>query len=74
MKTLQDFQSDVAKKYKLGTKLVTGHLKKYYDEASLEFAKYHVEQAKSEIANASNMWYGNHKDDILNLYPLTNIK
>lgn len=85
MKTLEDFQSDVAKKYKLGSKLVTGHLKKYYDEASLEFAKYHVQAALESAAKNSAVMkkYTNtltlphivvDKELIRNAYPLTNIK
>lgn len=54
MKTLKDFQKEVAIKYRLGNELVNGHLAKYFNEASIEFAKYHVELAlKSASENVT---------------------
>ena len=49
---------------------------------AIEFAKHHVEnalQAASDIATVSNIYSNNsdewvNKDEILNSYPLTNIK
>lgn len=40
MKTLEDFQKEVAQKHNIGTKLVTGHKKAYFDEATYLYIKY----------------------------------
>lgn len=39
-KTLDHFQSVVARKYHLGEKLVTGHRKSYFDEATDMYIRY----------------------------------
>lgn len=74
--TLEQVQSMIAKKYGLGEKLVTGHAKKYFDEASIEFAKLHVKKALLEAAlntdRESNIDY--HHNIILESYPESNIK
>jgi len=84
--TLDDFQSKIAKKYNLGNKLVTGHKKTYFDEAAIEFAKFHVEAALQAAADNATTDYEPHwsgeqevntyinRASILNSYPSKNIK
>lgn len=77
--TLEQVQSMIAKKYGLGEKLVTGHAKKYFDEASIEFAKLHVNMALEMASiDAQQVVYDGHphllKDNIINSYPESNIK
>jgi hypothetical protein len=81
MKTLKDFQKEVAIKYKLGEQLVMGHRKTYFDEATIEFTKYHVEEALKAAAYNAETYrvkftndYEVNKDSILESYPLINIK
>lgn len=65
MKALKDFQKEVAIKYGLGESLVMGHRKTYFDEAAIEFTKYHVEAAleaaakKAKIIDDPNSYTGN---------------
>lgn len=44
LKTLGDFQQIVAKKYGLGYHLVTGHQAKYFNEATMMYVDYLLEQ------------------------------
>lgn len=81
MKTLKDFQKEVAIKYGLGESLVMGHRKTYFDEATFEYTKYHVQEAlKSatiKVGFEDRPYPFDHvvdDDSILNAYPLENIK
>lgn len=47
-KTLEDFQKEIAVKYKLGTKLVTGHKKQYFDEATKLYVDYIINELKNK--------------------------
>lgn len=70
--TLEQIQSEIAKKYGLGEKLVTGHAKKYFDEASIEFAKLHVKKALEKASEKTT--YIMDKNCVLYAYPDSNIK
>lgn len=79
MKTLKDFQKEVAIKYGLGESLVMGHRKTYFDEATFEYTKYHVQEALKSAT--IKVGFGDYPFDnvidnnsILNAYPLENIK
>lgn len=86
MKTLKDFQKAVAVKYGLGESLVMGHRKTYFDEATFEYTKYHVEKALEEAKNSVTFTEKSlnlqqegsimkiDEESILNAYSLDNIQ
>lgn len=61
LKTLKDFQREVAIKYGLGESLVMGHRKAYFDEATLEFTKYHVQEALKAAEGNVTILHKNYK-------------
>lgn len=48
-KILEDFQKEVAIKFELGTKLVTGHEKQYFDEATQLYVNNIINELKNKL-------------------------
>ena len=62
MKTLEQCQSEIAKKHKLGTKLVTGHRRTYFNEATELYVSQFYSEDRVKLLTASAFGAGKAED------------
>lgn len=63
IKTLKEFQSEVAKKHSLGSSLVTGHRVEYFNEASKAYASQAVRLALETVCDKGEGYYYDESGD-----------
>ena len=70
MKTFEECCNEVAKKHKLGTTLVTGHRKSYYEEACKLYAKSTIEFSLIQAAKKAKA----RRIIVFNNIPINNVE